>query len=157
MDRLFYPLDYEEFIRTSAAEHQVDPLLVAAVIHTESGFRPAAVSPRGALGLMQVMPSTGEWVAGRLGYDNFDSDLLLEPRHNIEIGTWYLSDLLKKFNGDLVIVLAAYNGGRGEVSGWLEQGIWDGSEERLEQVPFSETRTFIQRVLKAYRRYQQIY
>jgi soluble lytic murein transglycosylase len=69
--RLFYPFHYREQINAYSAEYQVDPLLVAAVIYTESGFRPAAVSARGARGLMQVMPSTAEWVAGRLGYTHF--------------------------------------------------------------------------------------
>ncbi|MEW5785018.1 MAG: lytic transglycosylase domain-containing protein [Bacillota bacterium] len=155
--RFFYPLHYETYIRAAAAESQVDPLLVAAVIHTESGFKPGAVSPRGARGLMQVMPQTAEWIAAEIGYSAFSAEMLFEPRCNIELGTWYLADLLRAFSGDLVTALAAYNGGRGEVNRWLEQGIWDGTEANLEQIPFAETRSFIRRVLKAYSNYRQIY
>lgn len=155
--RFFYPLHYQEYISAYAAEYRVDPLLVAAVIYTESGFRQDAVSARGARGLMQIMPATAGWVAGKIGYDEFSPEMLFEPRCNIQIGTWYLADLLQQFHGSEAVALAAYNGGRSEVRRWLEQGIWDGSAERLEQVPFSETRTFVRRALKTYARYYEIY
>ncbi len=127
------------------------------MIHTESGFRENAVSARGARGLMQVMPSTAEWVAGRIGYPSFSVEMLFDPRYNIEIGTWYLADLIRQFEGSAVVALAAYNGGRGEVDRWLRQGIWDGAEANLAQIPFTETRAFVIRVLKTYRRYNQLY
>ena len=157
LGRLFYPLHYETEIRAAAAAHRVDPLLVAAVIYTESGFKPGAESPRGARGLMQVMPETAQWIAGQTGYPDYSAEMLFEPRCNIELGTWYLADLLETFSGDLVIALAAYNGGRGEVSRWLEEKIWDGTAANLEQVPFVETRNFVTRVLKTYRRYAGLY
>jgi len=154
--RLFYPFHYREQIHSSAAAHNLDPLLVAAVIYIESGFRPHAESSRGARGLMQVMPTTAEWVAERSGMA-YAPEMLLDPAYNIEIGCWYLADLLKLFDGNIVVALAAYNGGRAEVGRWLEQGIWDGSESRLEQIPFSETRHFVRRVLETYAKYQEIY
>lgn len=155
--RLFYPFHYREQITGSARAYRVDPLLVAAVIHTESGFRENAVSARGARGLMQVMPSTAEWVAERIGYPSFSVEMLFDPRCNIEIGTWYLADLFKQFGGSAAVALAAYNGGRGEVERWLQQGIWDGTEANLAQIPFTETRAFVLRVLKTYQRYNQLY
>jgi soluble lytic murein transglycosylase len=157
LSRLFYPFHYREQIIASADMYRVDPLLVAAVIHTESGFRQNAVSARGARGLMQVMPSTAEWVAERIGFPSFSEEMLFEPHYNIQIGTWYLADLIKQFDGSTVIALAAYNGGRGEVDRWLHQGIWDGGEANLGQIPFTETRGFVMRVLKTYRRYNQLY
>lgn len=157
LGRLFYPLPYKEQITACAAACGVDPLLVAAVIYTESGFNAEAVSPRGARGLMQVMPSTAEWAAEMLGYAAFTPDMLFDPQHNIEIGTWYLGDLLRQFQGSEVIALAAYNGGRNRVRQWLESGTWDGSGESLEQIPLSETRNFVRRALKSYQRYQDLY
>ncbi len=154
--KFFYPFPYREHVQSSAAAYSLDPLLVAALIQTESGFRAHVVSSRGARGLMQVMPSTAEWVAQNIGIE-YSPDMLFDPQYNIEIGCWYLADLFKKFDGEAIIVLAAYNGGRGEVRRWLDEGIWDGSESTLEQIPFSETRNFVRQVMDAYRRYQQIY
>lgn len=155
--RWFYPYHYRELIVKYATEYRLDPLLVAAVIHTESSFRKDAVSSEGASGLMQIMPSTAKWAAEMIGLPEFKPEMLFEPRYNIAIGAWYLADLLKQFEGNQVVALAAYNGGRGEVSRWLEQEIWDGRAETLKQVPFSETRNFVRRVLEAYRRYAEIY
>lgn len=157
LGRLFYPLKYEKHIFAYAEEYRVDPLLVAAVIHTESGFRPTAVSGRGARGLMQVMPDTAIWIAQEIGYTDFSPEMLFEPRYNIELGTWYLANLHRQFNGNTIVSLAAYNGGRGRVARWLEQGTWDGAEDRLDQIPYQETRDFVRRVMKAYQHYRQIY
>lgn len=154
--KLFYPYPYREHVQSSAATYNLDSLLVAALIQTESGFRAHVVSPRGARGLMQVMPSTAEWVAQNTGVE-YSPEMLFDPQYNIEIGCWYLADLLKLFNGETTIALAAYNGGRGEVRRWLDEGIWDGSESELEQIPFSETRNFVRQVMEAHLRYQQIY
>ncbi len=155
--RLLYPLHYREHIFESAGRHGVDPLLVAAVIHTESGFRSEAVSSQGALGLMQIMPSTACWAAEKLGYADFSPEMLFQPSHNIEIGAWYLNDLFRQFGDNRAVVLAAYNAGRGEVERWLKEKTWDGCETTLERIPFSETRIFTRRALEAYRRYRQIY
>lgn len=154
--RLFYPFHYRDTIQSYAAAYNLDPMLVAAVIYTESGFRCRAVSERGARGLMQVMPSTAQWVAEQMGA-LYAPEMLFDVEYNIQIGCWYLADLYSIFGGETVVVLAAYNGGRGEVRRWLEQGIWDGTLAGLEQIPFSETRTFIMRVLEAHRKYRQIY
>lgn len=154
--RLFYPYHFRESIQTSAALHQLDPLFVAAVIHTESGFKPDAVSVKGARGLMQVMPATAEWVALQIGAD-FSPEMLYDPCYNIKIGCWYLADLYRVFDGNKVIVLAAYNGGRGEVRRWLDEGIWDGSEAELDRIPFGETRNFVRRALSAHRVYRRLY
>ncbi len=155
--RLFYPFRYREEIMAAAAAQQVDPLLIAAVIHTESDFQENAVSPEGARGLMQLMPSTARWIAEKNGESDFHPDKLFEPHYNIAAGSWYLADLLRQFNGSKVIALAAYNGGRGHVQRWIEEEIWDGSEANLERIPFSETRAFVQRTLKNYRSYQDLY
>lgn len=157
--RLFYPYPapYREYIEEFSEKYQVDPLFIAAVIQTESSFNSKAVSSKGACGLMQLMPSTAEWAAGKIDFDLYNQEDLFEPRVNIEIGTWYLSSLQQQFGNNKAVVLAAYNGGRTETARWLEQNIWDGRESTLEQIPYSETRLFIQRALTAYRRYHEIY
>ncbi len=157
LGRLFYPFRYREEITAAAAAQQIDPLLIAAVIQTESGFKEKAVSSKGARGLMQLMPSTAGWIAERKGENDYHPDRLFEPQYNIAFGSWYLADLLRQFGDSEVIALAAYNGGRGHVKRWLEERIWDGSEARIDQIPFGETRAFVERVLKNYRSYQDLY
>ncbi len=159
LGRLFYPYPapYRGYIEEYGKKYRVDPLFIAAVIQTESSFNTEAVSSKGARGLMQLMPTTAEWAAGMIDLDLSQGDDLFEPRINIEIGTWYLSDLQQQFGENKAVVLAAYNGGRTATAQWLKQGIWDGRESTVEQVPYAETRQFIRKALSAYRRYLKIY
>ena len=157
LKRQAYPLPYYEYIAESAARYQVDPFLVAAVIKVESKFNPQATSHRGARGLMQIMPSTGSWAARQMGLTDFEEDMLYDPGLNIQIGTWYLANLKKEFGGQLPLVVAAYNGGRGTVNTWLGAGIWDGSYETRQNIPYTETRAFVQKVLDNYQEYRSLY
>lgn len=152
-----YPLYHREIIVTEARKNQLDPHLVAAVIFVESSFHEKARSAKGARGLMQIMPETGLWAAGKLGMDNFTAEQLFEPQINIALGTWYLRDLLQQFNGNLYLALAAYNGGRSNVEMWLQKGTWDGRKKTIKNIPFPETRYFVFKVERAYQRYKQIY
>lgn len=152
-----YPLPYRQSIEQRAAQYSLDPLLVAAVVRTESKFNPVAVSRKGARGLMQVMPSTGEWAADRLKIPDFSADRLFDPDLNLWIGTWYLDRLRRDFGGDVILALAAYNGGSEHVKGWLQSSQWTGEERTIEQIPFRETRDFVARVMKDYRRYRLLY
>lgn len=155
--RLIYPLVYKELIVEHARRHNLEPQLVAAVIRVESNFYSEAESPKGARGLMQIMPQTGAWAAAQAGINDFTPDQLFDPWTNIYLGTWYLHDLKRSFNENIYAVLAAYNGGRGHVKRWLEEGVWDGSRENLEDIPFAETRSFVLKVERAYRRYLELY
>lgn len=155
--RLVYPFHYREIIMEESQKNDLDPLLVAAVIRTESGFKKDAESAKGAKGLMQVMPDTALWVVEKKGWEKFSEEDLFEPGVNIAIGTWYLGDLMKTFNGNRHSALAAYNGGRSRVNGWLQEGIWDGSFEGLSDIPYPETRSFINKVELAYDRYGHLY
>ncbi|HHX77262.1 MAG TPA: lytic transglycosylase domain-containing protein [Firmicutes bacterium] len=152
-----YPLHYYDILIKNAALYRVDPYLVAAVIKAESKFKPEAVSSRGAMGLMQIMPSTGEWAATQLGLVDFKTELLLDPEINIKLGTWYLAGLKKEFAGNLPRVIAAYNSGRGNVRQWINDGIWQGTYEDRQNIPFSETQRFLERVWKNYASYRSIY
>lgn len=151
-----YPLKYRPILFARAQEYGIPPYLVAAVIRVESGFRPDARSSQGARGLMQIMPETGEWAARQIGLP-YSPELLDDPDYNIRLGCWYLADLQKEFAGDLVLALAAYNGGRGNVEKWLGSRQWTGEHQTLDQIPFPETRLYVSKVLRDYRRYEQIY
>jgi len=157
--RFFYPFPYCQEVLYHAERHQVDPYLVAAIIKVESGFEPEAISPRGARGLMQLMPSTAEWVSENTDIDksDFHVDTLYDPNYNISLGTWYLSHLMERFDNNLAQVLAAYNGGQGQVKEWINKGVWDGNGDNLEDIPFRETRQYVRKVKRAYLRYEQIY
>ncbi|NLZ38903.1 MAG: lytic transglycosylase domain-containing protein [Firmicutes bacterium] len=155
--RLFYPYPYRQIIEKYGMEYGIDPLLVVAVIHTESKFNPEAVSRKGALGLMQIMPSTANWIAQQLQLAPLTKEEIMEPEINIRLGTWYLASLTKEFNGRLDVVIAAYNGGRGEVGRWLANGVWSGKFTDRQAIPFPETREFLYKVRTAYRRYQELY
>jgi soluble lytic murein transglycosylase len=157
LGRFVYPFSYREVIVEEAKKNNLDPLLIAAVVWVESSFNDNAESAKGARGLMQVMPETGTWAAEQIGLENFSKEKLFDPHINITIGTWYLGDLFRQFDGNPYVALAAYNGGRGHVRRWLQEGIWDGSRESLTDIPFPETRSFVIKVEQAYNRYHQIY
>jgi soluble lytic murein transglycosylase len=155
--RYCYPFPHRKMILHYAHQHNLNPILLAALIKTESGFRAEAESPKGALGLMQIMPDTGRWIAEQLGDDEFDPRLLTDPEVNLMMGSWYLAHLFEEFNNDPILVLAAYNGGRGNVRAWLREARWTGKAQNLEQIPFPETRRFVRRVLLNYRIYSFLY
>lgn len=157
--QMLFPLDFVPQIKEYSRQHDLDPYLVSAVIRVESGFRPHSRSTKDARGLMQIMPSTGQWVAGQMGLDEITADDLYDPTLNIMLGTWYLADLSRAFDGDVVLMLAAYNGGRGNVQRWLaEHRATTGQGEfDIEAIPFPETRAYVQRVLIMYRIYKIFY
>jgi len=115
--RVLYPLRYSVMVEEWSKERTLDPALVAAVIRAESRFHPEATSARGAIGLMQITPDTGAWIAGQIGLTGFKTDSLLNPEMNIELGTWYLRYLIGRFES-IKTALAAYNAGPGAVTGW---------------------------------------
>jgi len=144
--RLWYPLEHESAIRQNAVRHELDPALVAAVINTESGFVPDSRSAAGAVGLMQVLPETARFIAGRPGRPSPSPERIGEPEVNIAYGTWYLRYLIDR-HGSVDVALAAYNAGEGVVRGWDARARAAGRAFRVpEDVPFPETRTFVRRV-----------
>lgn len=155
--RVVYPFPYRETTFYYARVYNVDPFLLAAVMKTESDFNSRAVSVRGARGLMQIMPDTGRWVARQLGDHAFNPDRLFEPETSIKFGSWYIADLGKEFRGDTVLVLAAYNGGRGNVQEWLSNKDLSGGKSTIDQIPFPETRHYVKKVLLYHRIYSYLY
>lgn len=148
--RLFFPFPYREAIEREAERYSLDPLLVVAVMRVESGFAPRARSRVGARGLMQLMPSTAEWAARKVAMRDFAVDWLEDPDTNIQLGCWYLSYLRRQFPGDLHAMLAAYNGGEGNVARWKRQ------PEALEAA-FPETRRYVKRSIQTYWIYRLLY
>lgn len=155
--RLIYPLEYKNIIISNAEEFDIDPALVAAMIFVESKYVSSAQSHRGAKGLMQIMPDTGHWIAEQLSISDFKEDKLLDPMINIMFGCWYIDSLMQQFNKELIVVLAAYNAGRGNVKRWLDNNNWDGRNATIDDLPFDETKNYIKQVLAVYKIYKKIY
>jgi soluble lytic murein transglycosylase len=152
---LAYPQGLLPVIQT-VADHGVDPHLVAAVIREESTYNPAAVSPAGALGLMQVTLQTGEMMANRLGAESFNRERLFDPTYNIKLGSRYLGHLAEKFNHNPIYTVAAYNAGPDVVTKWAQQFGGGDPDEFIETIPYTETRLYVKRVLRSYREYKRV-
>lgn len=116
-----FPRAYQPLVREAAAKYDLDPLLVAAVVLVESKFDPDAVSPKNAVGLMQIMPGTAVDVAAMQKRKNFDITQLKKPHVNLDMGCFYLKRLLKRYRGDMALSLAAYHAGPRNVNKWLKQ------------------------------------
>ncbi len=152
-----YPYPYREIVERYAAEYKVDSVLAASVIMSESKFKNDVHSHRGAIGLMQLMPETAQWIAGQLDDGAFSVERLHEPETNIRYGIWYLASLEKEFNGNEVLVLAAYNAGRGNVHEWMEQNHWSMDFKNVTEIPYEETRAYVVSVLKNRQKYRELY
>ena len=152
-----YPLDYKEYIDKYARENNIDPYLIASVINVESRFNKEAISPKGAKGLMQIIPSTGKWAAEELEIEAYEDNDLYNPDINIKIGSWYLKKLDKEFTGNQDLVLAAYNGGSGNVRKWLKNEEYSSDGINLEKIPFKETENYLKKVENNYEIYRKIY
>ena len=154
--RVRFPLRYAELVQTYAAEYELEPSFVLAVIWAESSFRPEATSHAGARGLMQIMPATGEWIAGKLGIEDFTADQLYDPETNIRLGCWYLGYLRERFGGNEVKMLAGYNAGPNNVKKWQEE--WgEGHEPTAADIPFPETEQYVKKVCNAKLLYAWLY
>lgn len=157
MRQFVYPLQYEYLVRHYAAQEGVEPALVASVILVESKFDKEAASHRGAQGLMQIMPDTGEWIAKKMGVRSFHPAQLGDARINIRMGTWYLSYLMRVYKGNKVLALAAYNAGRGYVDLWIQNYGWTTDFSEIDKIPFAETREYVKIVLLNEQQYKLLY
>ncbi|WP_138495577.1 lytic transglycosylase domain-containing protein [Paenibacillus pinistramenti] len=155
---LFYPIYYKDDIRKHAENNQLDPFMVAAIIKVETNYKPSKESKKGALGVMQIMPETAQWVLEKAKLPSVTMDQINhETGTNIEIGTWYLKNLSDQFDGNMIAVIAAYNAGPTRVKSWLKNGTWDGTVETTKNIPLGETRHYVQRVVHYYEQYTSIY
>ena len=154
--RQLYPIQNKKTVECYSKEYSLDPRLVYSVIKAESKFNPYATSSKGARGLMQITPSTGGYIAELLGEEAFSDNLLYDKETNIRYGCYYLSKLLDDFQGNLILALAAYNGGEGNVRKWLE-GYEDNDDFTIEAIPFRETRRYVRNVMNNYDVYKYLY
>ena len=145
------PLRHEDIIRQQAREKGLDPALIAAVIYVESRFIPGRTSPAGAEGLMQITPETARDIARRSGGTRFTVEDLATPQINISYGSYLLRELLDRYDGDLAAALAAYNAGPGNADRW------GGSSLKAQDIPFPETRAYVEKVLRAQEDYRARY
>lgn len=138
---------YKELAERYSAEFGLETSLVLAIIQSESSYKPTAVSKSGAIGLMQIIPKTGKWIAESFG-EHFTEDVLFDPETNIKYGCFYLKYLFDKFNEE-DIVICAYNAGEGKVTSWLDE---NGKLDK-ELIDYDETKKYLERVLS----YKEIY
>jgi soluble lytic murein transglycosylase len=157
VQELTLPLRHEDVIRQQAKDKNLDPTLIAGVIYVESHFRDQT-SHAGAKGLMQLMPSTADYIARKSGGTRFVQGDLADPQINISYGSWYLRYLLQHYNGNEALALAAYNAGEGKVDEWWQQANARGETFRVARhIPFAETRAYVDKVLDARRAYRREY
>lgn len=154
---LALPLRHDDIIRQQAKKKDLDPALIAAVIYQESRFRPRE-SSAGAQGLMQILPTTADFIATKSGGTKFTTEDLATPQVNISYGAWYLRYLLDQYDNDTLTALAAYNAGEGRVGEWLaESGKSGGAITDPDEIPFPETREYVKNVLEAREEYKREY
>lgn len=151
-------ITYQSLIERYAAEYNLRPAFVAAIIRNESSFRTDAESSVGARGLMQLMPDTAEWIAGKIGDSNYSFDHLYDAETNIRYGCWYLNYLSKLFRGDAVLVSSAYHAGQTTVTRWLsDKSISsDGVTIPVDKLPDGPTKQYAGRVTTSYGIYEAL-
>jgi len=151
-----YPAYFEDMIREYALKYEIDPLLALAMIREESRFNAWNESVAGARGLMQIIFSTGEWIAQKLNIEDFNDDMLFVPDINIDLGCWYIGYLKERFLNDPILIISGYNAGPGTTSKWLKEYDRSDLDNFVENVPYSETREHIKKVMKSYQMYKRL-
>jgi soluble lytic murein transglycosylase len=154
--RILFPEPWWDTIRTEAAKNRLDPYLVAGLIRQESEFNPSAVSRANACGLMQLLPVVGKKMAHEEGMEHFQNFQLFDPATNIRLGTRYLRQTLDKFGGVTEYALAAYDAGDSRVTDWQAGGPYTGMDEFVESIPFTETREYVESIMRNIEMYKAI-
>jgi soluble lytic murein transglycosylase len=152
-----FPKPYWTDLRKYSVLNGLDPYLVASLIRQESEFNPVAVSRANAVGLMQLLPSVGKHVAKEIKLKGYNPSQLYTPAVNMQLGTRYFKSMVDKYGGQLEYALAAYNAGTDRVGDWLEQGHYRDAQEFVESIPFTETREYVQAILRNETLYQRLY
>ncbi len=152
-----FPKAYWPDLRKYSILNGLDPYLVASLIRQESEFNAAAISRANAVGLMQLLPKTGKSVAKQVKLRGYSAPQLYTPAVNLQLGTRYFKDMVDKYNGQFEYALAAYNAGTDRVEDWLGQGHYRDPQEFVESIPFTETREYVQAILRNASVYRQLY
>lgn len=151
----FYPMKYNSQIVSLGEKYDVDSAIIASVANVESSFRADAVSNKGAVGIMQLMPSTAKWIAQKIGKD-YNEDKLKSAEYNLELGSYYIAFLIEYFQ-DEKLGICAYNAGQGNVSNWLKDKRYSKDGKSLTNIPYQETRIYLKKVLNNYNYYKNKY
>ena len=152
-----FPKAYWPDLRKYSELNGLDPYLVASLIRQESEFNALAISHANAVGLMQLLPKTGKTVAKQVKLKGYSAPQLYTPAVNLELGTRYFKEMVDKYNGQFEYALAAYNAGTDRVGDWLGQGHYRDPQEFVESIPFTETREYVQAILRNANVYRQLY
>ncbi len=153
--KVLYPMKYTDYVVKYSELYGVDAELIYAVINTESSFNPEAVSDVGALGLMQIMPDTLDWICTKTG-EKLEFESLKDPEISVRCGTYLLSCLLDEFENDET-ALAAYHAGRGRVNNWLSDGDVSSDGKTLDRIPYRDTAHYVSKVMRAKNIYVNLY
>ncbi len=153
VEKRAYPLLYEREIAEVSGKYGINVALTFAIVRTESGFDPFAVSIKGAVGLMQIMPGTGEYIANKKGVDEYD---LFDVNTNLDFGAYYWNYLSERFLG-IRETAAAYNAGEGTVKGWLKNKEYSADGKALDVIPYKETATYVKKICESLKRYRKLY
>lgn len=154
--RILFPEAWWDTIKAESAKNNLDPYLVASLIRQESEFNPSVISYANAYGLMQLLPVVGKAMAREEGMKNFQTYQLLDPETNIRLGCRYLKQMMDHFGGNAEYALAAYNAGDERVEDWRTAGSYSGIDEFVESIPFSQTREYVQAILRNVETYKEI-
>ena len=149
-------MEYKDVVYQYAQELEIDPMLVFAIIKTESNFKKGVESKSGAIGLMQLMDNTAKEQAEKLKV-KYKKEILYEPDMNLKLGLNYFKTLLDYFHQNYVLAFAAYNAGLGNVQKWINDGIIQSDGSDIENIPFRETNLYVRKIIKNYEMYKQIY
>ena len=152
-----YKLEYSEHVNKYAEENNLDPFFVFAIIKAESNFNRNVESSSGAIGLMQLMESTAIEMANEIGQEVVIKEALYNPEINIKIGTSYYAYLLKRYENNEYLALAAYNAGMGNVDSWIKKGIIKEDGSDIENIPYKETNNYVRKIIRDYKIYKELY
>lgn len=151
-----YPILFKSQIKSASTKFQIDSCLIASIINTESGFDSNAKSNKGALGLMQILPSTANWICKKYNIEYQNENTLFDPQKNILIGCQYLQYLMQKFD-NTDTALCAYNAGEGTVKNWLLDTNYSDDNTTLKKIPFSETENYLKKIKDNLKIYKFLY
>lgn len=152
-----YKIEYSEYVYKYSEENSIDPMLTFAIIKAESNFNRNIKSKSGAIGLMQLMETTATEEANEVGEEIIVTESLYNPEMNIKIGIKYFAKLMKKYDDNYLLALAAYNAGRGNVDNWISEGTIKADGSDIENIPFKETNNYVRKIVRDYKIYKELY
>ena len=156
--KIVYPLMYREELLAASAEFDVDPCMLAALVYCESSYQADAVSRVGAIGLMQIMPETGQWLSGKIELENeFAEEMLYDPSVNLRLGSWYLKYLYDRYDGQWQEALTAYIAGQGQVDKWLKDPELSADGKHLDVIPGQDVKEYAAKVMRFHEHYKEAY